>query len=268
MIKITVSAISIIMALTIHAKAYAEVISWNWGEEIQCPVELSTADKSRSRFVHLPGTEISYVHQVWDDQAADIQAYKNGVIVIVRSPTFDHKVMVYDNKGGFYALHVFIADDGAPIDNLLKVEDTAAKREERMASSANTSAASDDNEALSLMIHMRGGDQNPGVTDSADVEIDEKTGQRRPYRLIYESDAMRIISVRIYRSTRLMGYQCIMTWKGEGSHRVNLQNLAIDGAICVSSTKQDILDQKNPSVPITAKDPMVFWYVCDPDVKR
>jgi hypothetical protein len=255
-------AIATLWLVLLAAGARAEVVTWQANKVIDVPVEVSLPHQDhRPRLIYFPSKTVEVSAEI-DDSDMTIKNEGNAIRVALINPEFRTHLFVIGSSaddGSVYALVIHPVAAGQTVDPVLQIvaeasEDAAQPEPNRQAASTDF-----DGEAIALMRHMMGGERRPEVAESADGVMTDKGFQVG--RRLYDSDNLTITCTKIYRSVNVCGYQCILHYRGREPRRVNYQRLFFDDAICVSASKQTVMDSMNPGTDVAPGERIVLWFV-------
>jgi hypothetical protein len=235
-----------------------ETQDWCIGQAIPCPLPLSTPTHDATRTVVFPGGALADVPVFWDPETQlCVKAIRNTLVLQLRDPQFSGTLQVYDDKGGLYLLAVRAAAPGEEPDAVLLVRPKAARDE----AAAAAVPADSDAQVTQMMAAMVGGCDG-AVTGSVVTRVED--GKVVVGRRIFADATLTLELVRVFQGPILRGYECLLSYHGKHSVRLDQSRLWFPGALAVYASAQAVIDPQTVAVEIAPGAAITLDYVAAP----
>jgi hypothetical protein len=88
-----------------------------------------------------------------------------------------------------------------------------------------------------------------------------RDGTLQPGHVLFQSDEMALVIIKMWQSPYLRGYQAVLTYHGTKPIRVNYSKLFVPGAIAVSVNPITVANPNAPDFSIEPDQTVNIFYV-------
>jgi len=229
---------------------------------IMVPIKPSTAREAHfSRVITFIGCNAIDFKQDWADQDLSVIKRGNTIEVKLQNPQFSTTLNVFGDNGIVYPLMVYASDK----QETLPSEVSIVLSKDRNGANADPGANLPepiDSQMVAITKHVYGFKPQSGVMESPDYDRDALAkGEKRIGRLVYESDAFVMKSIRIYRYKQVAAYMVVDLYRGDKlSVFQNFEELKIPRGLGKLPRTMDFLDPKFPGMLLKRNQPRIVYF--------
>jgi hypothetical protein len=250
--------LGVLLACSALTAVGGQTCDWSLGATIDCPLALSTPAHVATRTIVFPSGAITDVPAFWDAESQlYVKIIRNCVVLQLRDPRFSATLQVFDDKGDLFLVTVHAAADPSLVDDALLVRPAGGGAG---AEAQGRSAEDSDGQVTELMAAMVG-PRNASVACTLVTRVEN--GTVVPGRHLYADHTLSLDLMHLYQGAHLHGYQCVLTYHGTRTVRLDQSRLWFPGALAVYASAQVFIDPRTVGIEIQPQQTILLYFVAE-----